>query len=228
MSDNSLDMRATIEPKSDQANAEDFLAGPRTFTIREVRKAASAEQPVEIVLAEFPANRPWRPSKTVRRILVAAWGPDASTYVGRRVTLFRDPEVKFGGMDVGGIRVSHLSHIAKPFTLALTVTRGKRAAHRVDPLPDDAPTLPSVTAGTLAELRELFVRKGIPQDAQLAGVNRVIGGAATAIEVITEQDARRVIAALRQRPDVAQPPPADQGIDHDPTTDPDWNPGGEG
>jgi len=230
-----MDMTDTIIPRSDQMNAEDLLAGPRTFTIKEVRKAASAEQPVEIVLAEFPAGRPWKPSKTVRRILVSAWGPEANAYAGRRVTLFRDPDVKFGGMDVGGIRVSHLSHIAKPFTLALTVTRGKRAAHRIEPLPDDAPTVPSVTPGTLAELRDLFARKGIAKDAQLVGVNRVIGGAATDIEVITEQDARRVIAALRQRPDAtvepAEQPPAaaveaaadgDELLDYDPTTDDDF------
>jgi len=219
-----MDMTDTIVPRSDQMNAEDLLAGPRTFTITEVRKAASAEQPVEIVLAEFPADRPWKPSKTVRRILVHAWGPEANAYTGRRVTLFRDPDVKFGGMDVGGIRISHLSHIEKPFTLALTATRGKRTPHRIQPLPVDAPTVPSVTAGTLAEMRDLFDRKGIAKDAQLVGVNRIIGGGATAVEVITEQDAHRVIAALRQRPDVAPTPaPADDGgSDRDPTLDPEW------
>ncbi|NKZ93745.1 hypothetical protein GS966_28905 [Rhodococcus hoagii] len=82
----------------------------------------SAEQPVNIHLVEFP-GRPFRPSKTVRRILVSAWGPDASTYVGRRMSLYRDASVRFGGQEVGGIRVSHLSHIDKRLTLALTVTR---------------------------------------------------------------------------------------------------------
>jgi hypothetical protein len=198
-----MDLSDSIIPRSDQMNAEDLLVGPRTFTIREVRKASSAEQPVDVILAEFPVGRPFKPSKTVRRILVAAWGPDAATYTGRRMTLYRDPDVKFGGMDVGGIRVSHLSHIEKPFTVALTVTRGRRAPYRVQPLPDDVPAVPSVSAETLAELRALFVRKGIRDEArQLAGVNKVIGGAATDVEVITEDAARRVIAALQQRPDV--------------------------
>jgi hypothetical protein len=40
-------------------------------------------------LVEFP-GRPFKPSKTVRRIMVAAWGPDASTYAGKRMTLYRD------------------------------------------------------------------------------------------------------------------------------------------
>jgi hypothetical protein len=32
----------------------------------------------------------------VRRIIVAAWGAEASNYTGRKLTLYRDPEIKFG------------------------------------------------------------------------------------------------------------------------------------
>ena len=127
-----MDITETIAPRSDQLNAEDLLTGPRTFTVEKVT-AGSVEQPVEIHLVEFP-GRPFKPSKTVRRILVAAWGPEAANYVGRRMTLYRDASVKFGGMDVGGIRVSHLSHIDKRMSLALTVTRGKRAPFVIEPL----------------------------------------------------------------------------------------------
>src|SRR6478752_5009279 len=126
-----MDLSDTIIPRSDQMNAEDLLSGPRTFTIKEVRKSGSAEQPVDVVLDEFPEGRPFKPSKTVRRIMVAAWGAEAANYTGRRMTLYRDPSVKFGGLDVGGIRVSHMSHIDKPLSIALTVTRGKRLPYRV-------------------------------------------------------------------------------------------------
>src|SRR5438094_10288468 len=124
-----MDLTDTIVPRSDQTNAEDFLSGPRTVTITEVRKG-SVEQPVDIHLAEFP-GRPFKPSKTVRRILVSAWGPDASTYTGRRMTLYRDPEVKFGGLATGGIRVSHMSDIKKALTLLLAASKGKRAPYVV-------------------------------------------------------------------------------------------------
>jgi hypothetical protein len=144
-----MDLTDTIIPRSDQLNAEDLLTGPRTFTITEVRKG-SVEQPVDIHLAEFP-GRPFKPSKTVRRILVSAWGPDASTYAGRRMTLYRDPAVKFGGMDVGGIRVSHLSHIAKPLTLVLAVSKGKRAPYVIQPLAD-APAPAQAKVPTAEEL----------------------------------------------------------------------------
>lgn len=132
-----MDLTQSIEPKSDQLNADDLLSGPRTVTVEQVAKG-SAEQPVNVNLVEFP-GRPFRPSKTVRRILVSAWGSDAATYAGRRMTLYRDASVRFGGQDVGGIRVSHLSHIDKAITIALTVTRGKRAPHTVRPLPAERP-----------------------------------------------------------------------------------------
>lgn len=135
-----MDLTESIAPKSDQLNAEDLLTGPRTFTVAKVEQG-TAEQPVNVHLVEFP-GRPFKPSKTVRRIMVAAWGKDSAAYVGRRMTLYRDPAVKFGGMDVGGIRVSHMSHLEKRLTVALTVTRGKRAPYVVEPLPD-APAAPT-------------------------------------------------------------------------------------
>lgn len=143
-----MDLTESIAPKSDQLNAEDLLSGPRTVQVEGVTKG-SAEQPVNIHLVEFP-GRPFRPSKTVRRILVAAWGPEASAYVGRRMTLYRDPAVRFGGQDVGGIRVSHLSHIEQRLTLALTVTRGKRAPYVVEPLPAGLPRITNEQAEEIA------------------------------------------------------------------------------
>lgn len=134
-----MDITETLAPKSDQLNAEDLLTGPRTVTVEKVTKG-SVEQPVDIHLVEFP-GRPFKPSKTVRRIIVAAWGAEASNYTGRKMTLYRDPAVRFGGQDVGGIRISHISHIDKRITLALTVTRGKRAPFVVDPLPDGPPAM---------------------------------------------------------------------------------------
>ena len=65
------------------------------------------------------------------RVLVAAWGPDANAYVGRSVTLYRDPKVKWGGLEVGGIRVSHMSHIERDMVMSLTATKGKRAPHKI-------------------------------------------------------------------------------------------------
>ncbi|MDF1603369.1 hypothetical protein [Nocardioides sp. YIM 152315] len=151
-----LDMTESIAPRSDQMNAEDLLSGPRTFTIAEVTKG-NAEQPFNFHLAEFPHGRPFKPSKTVRRLMVQAWGKDASTYVGKRMTLYRDPEVTFGKDKPGGIRVSHMSDLpdGKALTIWLTVTRGKRAAYTVEPLPDHARTATPVDEETVARIADL-------------------------------------------------------------------------
>lgn len=111
-----MDLTNTITPDSTQLNADDLMAGPVTVTVERVSKG-SAEQPVDVHLAEFP-DRAYRPSKSMRRVMVAAWGKEASTYVGRRLTLYRDPEVTFGRDKVGGIKISGMSNIEKPLTIS--------------------------------------------------------------------------------------------------------------
>lgn len=154
-----MDLTATIEPRSDQINADDLIAGPRTFTIEKVT-AGSAEQPVNVHLVEMP-GRPYKPSKTMRRVLVQVWGKEADVYAGRQLTLYRDPDVKFGKDAVGGIKISHMSHMDKPWKGALTSTRGKKAVHTVEPLQVAAPPQqfsPEQIAGMtdLDELKRLW------------------------------------------------------------------------
>jgi len=131
-----MDIAQSIEPRSDQINADDLIAGPQTFTIREVRKGA-AESPFDFMLIE--TERAYRPSKTMRRMIVAAWGSEASNYVGKRLTLYREPSIMFGGAVVGGIRISHMSGIDGRVEGKFQVSRGKRETFTVDPLPDAAP-----------------------------------------------------------------------------------------
>jgi hypothetical protein len=128
-----MDLTESIAPRSDQVNADDLVGGPITYTIREVRQGA-AEQPFDFMLVE--TDRAYRPSKTMRRLIVAAWGPDAKAYTGRRLTLYREPSIRFGKDIVGGIRISHMSHISKRIEEKFQTTRGKRESFTVDPLPD--------------------------------------------------------------------------------------------
>ena len=136
-----MDISDSLAANSNQQNYDEFLAGPKTVTVSEVKKGTT-EQPVEVHLAEFP-GKPFKPAKSVRRVLAAAWGTDASAWAGRRMTIYGDPEVRYAGKAVGGLRVSHVSHIDKPVTVALTVTRGKREPFTVQPLPDATPYTPS-------------------------------------------------------------------------------------
>jgi hypothetical protein len=126
------DMSSVIVPKSDQINADTLIAGPMTVTIREVQIRGGQEQPVSIMLEE--TELAYRPCKSMSRVLVQAWGPDAKAYVGRSLTLYRDPSVKWAGLEVGGIRISHMSHIDGKLQMQLTATKGQRKPHIVMPL----------------------------------------------------------------------------------------------
>jgi hypothetical protein len=133
-----VDMASTIVPKSDQLNSDDLIAGPRTITVTRVTGSDSPEQPVNVSF-DGDNGKPYKPCKSMRRVMVHAWGPDAAQYVGRSMTLYCDPSVQFGGLKVGGIRISHMSHIDRDLVLALTTTRAKRAPYTVKRLAD-APT----------------------------------------------------------------------------------------
>lgn len=122
------DLRPTIIPKSDQLNAEQLLGGPMTITVTEVRIGSSDEQPISIHY-ENDSGRPYKPSKTQRKVLLFAWGADGRTWIGRSMTLFNDPTIKFGGAEVGGIRISHISDIERDLQVSLTATKGKKALH---------------------------------------------------------------------------------------------------
>lgn len=139
----SVDMGSFIAPKSDQLNSDDLTAGPRTITITGVKaNAGSSEQPISIAFTGDD-GKPYKPCKSMRRVMVIVWGADASQYIGRSMTLYRDHKVQWGGMEVGGIRISHMSHIDKPHSMALTASKSKRAPYTVQPLvaAPDADTL---------------------------------------------------------------------------------------
>lgn len=118
-----MDVSETILAKSDQVNAID-LAEPVVVTVVEVKRGP-ADQPVHIITDKYGAERPFKPSKTVRRDLVKAWGKEASGWVGKSMELYNEPTVLWAGKPVGGIRISALSHIEKPIQTAHTITRGK-------------------------------------------------------------------------------------------------------
>lgn len=130
----SVDMTQFVIPKSDQLNADDLIGGPRTITVTAVKaNEGSAEQPVSIFF-DGDNGKPYKPCKSMRRVMVHVWGADAKNYIGRSMTLYCDPNVQFGGMKVGGIRISHMSHMEKAQTMALTATKSKRAPFTVQPL----------------------------------------------------------------------------------------------
>lgn len=133
------DLSQTVAPKSDQLNADDLISGPRDITVTRVSaNESNADQPVNVYF-EGDGGKPFRPCKSMRRVMIAAWGSDGNQYAGKSMRLYRDPEVKFGGMKVGGIRISHMSHIEQDVQMALTESRTKRSNYRVKVM-QSAPT----------------------------------------------------------------------------------------
>lgn len=171
MSTSVRDLRDTIVPKSDQLNAEQLLGGPITVTVTDVRRGGGEEQPV-VIHYDGEGGRPYKPCKSMRKVLVFAWGPDGREWIGRSMTLYNRPDVKFGGEEVGGIRISHLSHIDRDVQIALTATRGRKEKTRIQRL-DEANTvqgsrsrLQAAARGGLSDLKAAWA--SIPREHQVA------------------------------------------------------------
>lgn len=148
-----MDITDALAPTSDQLDAIE-LVEPRTFTIAPGGRLGNREGKTvaEVALADFP--RVWRPSKGMLDVLAKVWGKNGSEWVGRSLTLYNDPEVTFGKDKVGGIRISHMTHIDKPQTVMIRGRgRGARPIKwQVQPLvvADVAPEQPSPTAEDVA------------------------------------------------------------------------------
>jgi len=127
------EVRKSIVAKSDQLNSEDLIAGPITVTIEGVRRG-DKDQPI---IVEITGHQPYKPCKTMRRVLVATFSDDPAKWIGQRMTLYCDTNVLWAGVRVGGIRISHLSGIDGPKTFLLTQTRGKKAEVVIQPLPPE-------------------------------------------------------------------------------------------
>lgn len=134
-----VDITKMVAPKTDQLNADDLLGGKtRDIKITKVKENDSETQPLSIYF-EGDNNKPWKPCKGMRRVLIDLWGDDVCrnasvNFVGRAVRLYRDPDVTFGSTVMGGIRISHASHIDREQKILVTTARARRVEFLVRPL----------------------------------------------------------------------------------------------
>lgn len=141
-----LDITDTLAAKSDQLNADDLISGPITVQVVAVKRASSGDQPIDV---HITGHKPWRPCKTMRRLLALAWGTDAAKWSGRWLVLWRDPTALWAGKKVGGIRIKAMSHIDKGgVTGTFNATEKKKAevsaSYFEPPAESKAPTLDSL------------------------------------------------------------------------------------
>lgn len=145
-----IDFSDTIIAKSDQLNAAD-IAGSITIKITDAKKLQDPDQPVHIFY-EGGDKKPWKPCKTMRRVIAQVWGSKVDLK-GRMITLICDPKVTWGGSEVGGIRLTHMSHMPndKQMVLPVRVSRHKVEKYTVLPIkgsdnaqkPEPTPEAPS-------------------------------------------------------------------------------------
>ena len=181
-----VDISQFAAPRSDQLNADDLIGGPRTITVTEVREAGGDAGPLAIYF-DGCDGKPYKPGKSMMRALMFVWGPEGDDYVGRSMTLYRDPTVTFGRDEVGGIRISHMSHMSEAMEFPLTATRGKRKLYRVEPL-------------------QVKQRKTI--DDHVRDYEAAIAGAAdlsALMEIVGGEGASKLREALEKRGDTGKP-----------------------
>lgn len=152
------DFAAALAPKSDQINAMDLIGQDMTVTISGVKVTPGTEQPVSISIQGSP--KVWRPCKTTGRILMAAWGADTSKFVGRSVQLYHDPKVKWGGMEVGGIRIRAMSHIDQDLRIVAAESKQVRKQITVARLASQQPAAQGMTAADAIAKAKSAAAKG--------------------------------------------------------------------
>tara|TARA_R110000850_G_scaffold11976_4_gene40737 strand:+ start:17755 stop:18300 length:546 start_codon:yes stop_codon:yes gene_type:complete len=122
----------TIAAKSDQLNAIDLIGGEEVYTITGVTVNPSSDQPVSIFTDR---TQPYKPSKGMRRVLIACWGKKDQEYIGRSIRLYREPSVTWAGQEDGGIRVNALSHMDSVVKIPIPLNKRKREIITVNPMP---------------------------------------------------------------------------------------------
>jgi len=62
---------------------------------------------------------------------------DNEAWAGRLIELYCEPTVKWAGKEVGGIEISAVSHITKPYRFNVTLNRQQRKVHTFNVLSPD-------------------------------------------------------------------------------------------
>lgn len=200
------DFASTTQAKSDQANAVDFVGGPMACKITGIKMTGSPDQPVSISIDCH--KQPWKPSKTFRRVLLLLWpDTDPTEWVGRYVVLWCDPEIKWAGEKVGGIAISHASHISERKVFSLAESKSKRKTIVVEPYRIEA------EADAPAELDyypEDSFETNLP-----AWIKLIDDGKKTAEQIISNIEKKAKLTVGQKSRIKASPPPADDQLSDD-------------
>jgi len=129
-------LEQAIAVKSDQLNSDDLITGPMTIKISDIGYYQDNGRTKILIHFDGDNGKPWKPCTTMARVMASVWGvnEDGAALIGHSLTVYRDPSVKWSGMAVGGIRISHMDAIDKERVEMVTITRGKKEAMIIKPL----------------------------------------------------------------------------------------------
>ena len=185
MSNDDFDMADTLKVKSDQLNAIDLLTGPITVQITGGRKTRDQQQPVIFTLSG--GHMPWKPCKTMRRLLTELEGSSkGKPWYGRWVTFYTDPSVTYGKDPVGGIRVSAVSGIPKARKVTLMTGRARYTTYNIKVLKPGEQTTSAATADLDAVLAD--------HDLTRADVDRLPGEKGKPLIITMNAEQRAILA----------------------------------
>ena len=121
----------SLMAKSDQINAADLMGGPITIKIAGLTVKNSEVQKWTMRLDGN--DKFFRPCLGMRRLIAEIWGtPDK--YAGGAMTLYREGDTQYGGKEVGGTRISHITGIDAPVSVTVPIRRGVMRTYVVRPL----------------------------------------------------------------------------------------------
>jgi len=126
-----MDWSLTTKAKSDQLNADDLISTDLLIKIRDVKVDLKAEQS-GVIYYEGDNGKPYKPCKSMRRVIELKWGSNPAEFIGRYMVLERDPSVKWAGEEVGGIRIKAMSHMKDDERFMLTYSRNVKRPYKVE------------------------------------------------------------------------------------------------
>jgi hypothetical protein len=148
-----IDLTKHIEADSDCLVAADLVGGPLTILVERVTESGKNDKKkIDIFYAN--SEKPFRPCKSMLRILCELWKTtDATTFIGRGITLYREPDCMWKGEKTPGVRICGLSHIEKAVTVVANERRGKMATYQIEPIRPWPPAAPERQAQPTPEER---------------------------------------------------------------------------
>lgn len=213
-----LDLSETLKGKTEELTVDDMSGvGQLLIQVKTVvrKDDPNEKRPTRIFNDQ---GKPYYPCLLMRRAIAQAWGKDGKQYAGRWMGLYVDPDVHFGTEKTGGIRVFGFSHIDAPFSMYLTVAKGRRKLFHFKKLdiPTNAPTQaaavqPVETVRTdLLELAEKAAKEG------MAAYAAFFKDGCNAKERVTLQPYHEGYKAEAAAADSAKPAPTEAAADPEP------------